>query len=170
MLFRSEAPAKLERRNGLLASALQLQNQRQEARLELVADRVGQRLERIWDLQEQWLSGAISHYRTLLRLPPLTVASPSLEALQQAESDLFEALAERLEVWAQHWPEGRGIGTGGAALEQARLALEAAEAAVFDDPVANAALLSGSGGRRAITCHQLHDSWLSFERQWQAVP
>ena len=165
-----EAPAKLERRNGLLASALQLQNQRQEARLELVADRVGQRLERIWDLQEQWLSGAISHYRTLLRLPPLTVASPSLEALQQAESDLFEALAERLEVWAQHWPEGRGIGTGGAALEQARLALEAAEAAVFDDPVANAALLSGSGGRRAITCHQLHDSWLSFERQWQAVP
>ena len=50
------------------------------------------------------------------------------------------------------------------------VALEAAEAAVFDDPVANAALLSGSGGRRAITCHQLHDSWLSFERQWQAVP
>ena len=56
---------------------------------------------------------------------------PSLEALQQAESDLFEALAERLEAWAQHWPEGRGIGTGSAALEQVRLALEAAEAAAW---------------------------------------
>ena len=168
-----EAPAKLERRNGLLASALRLQNQRQEARLELVADRIGQRLERIWDLQEQWLSSAISHYRTLLRLPPLTAHSPSLEALQQAECALFEALAERLELWAQRWPEGRGLADGAnapEALEQARLALEQAEAAVFDDPAANAVLLSGSGGRRAITCHQLHDNWLSFERQWQAVP
>ena len=170
-----EAPAKLERRNGLLASALRLQNQRQEARLELGRDPIGQRLERIWDLQEQWLSGAISHYRTLLRLPPLTAHSPSLERLQEAESALFEALAERLELWAQHWPEGRwlassGSGQGPSALEQARLALEAAEQAVFADPVANAVLLSGSGGRRAITCHQLHDGWLSFEGQWQAVP
>jgi uncharacterized membrane protein YccC len=168
-----EGPAKLERRNGLLASALRLQNQRQEARLELVADRIGQRLERIWDLQEQWLSSAISHYRTLLRLPPLTAHSPSLEALQQAECALFEALAERLELWAQRWPEGRGLADGAnapEALEQARLALERAEAAVFADPAANAVLLSGSGGRRAITCHQLHDNWLSFERQWQAVP
>jgi uncharacterized membrane protein YccC len=168
-----EAPAKLERRNGLLASALKLQNQRQEARLELVADRIGQRLERIWDLQEQWLSSAISHYRTLLRLPPLTAHSPSLEALQQAECDLFEALAERLELWAQRWPEGRGLADGAnapEALERARLALEQAEAAVFADPVANAVLMGSSGGRRAITCHQLHDNWLSFERQWQAVP
>lgn len=168
-----EAPDKLERRNGLLASALRLQSQRQEARLELGRDRIGQRLERIWDLQEQWLSGAISHYRTLLRLPPLTARSTSLERLQEAESELFEALAERLELWAQHWPEGRwlaGSGNGPTALEQARLALEAAEAAVFADPAANALLLSGSGGRRAITCHQLHAGWLSFERQWQAVP
>ena len=59
---------------------------------------------------------------------------------------------------------------GEEALEQARLALERAEATVFADPAANAVLLSGSGGRRAITCHQLHDNWLSFERQWQAVP
>ena len=168
-----EGPAKLERRNQLLASALRLQSQRQEARLELSNDRIGQRIGRIWDLQEQWLSGAISHYRTLLRLPPLTVHSPSLEALQQAECQLFEALAERLELWAEHWPEGRWLASPAQApeaLEAARQALESAEATVFADPIANAVLLSSSGGRRAITCHQLHDGWLSFERQWQAVP
>jgi len=168
-----EGPAKLERRNQLLASALRLQSQRQDAQLELSNDRIGQRIGRIWDLQEQWLSGAISHYRTLLRLPPLTVHSPSLEALQQAECQLFEALAERLELWAEHWPEGRWLASPAQApeaLEAARQALESAEATVFADPIANAVLLSSSGGRRAITCHQLHDGWMSFERQWQAVP
>jgi uncharacterized membrane protein YccC len=167
------APAKRERRNALMASAVRLQNQRQEARIELGRDPIGQRLERIWDLQEQWLSSAIGHYRTLLRLPVLPMDSPSLQALLQAEIQLFEALAERLELWSQHWPEGRWLQAPANApsrLDTCLRALEEAESEVFSDPTANAVLLSSSGGRRAITCHQLHDGCLNFERQWQAVP
>jgi len=167
------APAKRDRRNALMASALRLQNQRQEARIELGRDPIGQRLERIWDLQEQWLSSAIGHYRTLLRLPMVPMDSPSLQALLQAEIQLFEALAERLELWGQHWPEGRWLQAPTNApsrLEACLTSLEEAEAEVFADPAANEVLLSGSGGRRAHTSHQLHDGCLNFERQWQAVP
>ena len=38
------------------------------------------------------------------------------------------------------------------------------------DPQANATLLAGSGGRRAVACHQLLLALQRFEQDWQAVP
>jgi uncharacterized membrane protein YccC len=171
----AELPAaqRVERRNQLLASTLQLQAERKDARLELGRDPIGQRLERLWDLEEQWLSSTIGLYRTLLRLPLAPLHSPSLRGLVQAENDLLRTMADRLELWAQHWPEGRWLeGTGQAptALASGLAALEQAEAEVFEDAAANTQLLSGSGGRRAITCQQLHQALMAFEAQWQAVP
>ena len=49
-------------------------------------------------------------------------------------------------------------------------ALELAEQAVFGDPQANATLMAGSGGRRAVACHQLLQAMQRFEQNWQAVP
>jgi len=170
-----ELPAaqRLERRNQLLASTLQLQAERSDARLELGRDPIGQRLERLWDLEEQWLSSTISHYRTLLRLPLPPRHQGCLGALLQAENDLLRAMADRLELWAHHWPEGRWLGSADQSptgLSSGLAALEQAEAEVFGDPQANALLLGGSGGRRAISCQQLHQALIAFEGQWQAVP
>jgi uncharacterized membrane protein YccC len=170
-----EQPAgqRIERRNQLLAAMLQLQSKRQDARLELGRDPIGQRLERVWDLQEQWLSSSIGHCRTLLRLPMPPMHSPSLQGLLHAETALLQSMAERIEIWAEHWPEGRwlvGASKSSTSLATDLLTLEQAESAVFEDPAANALLLSGSGGRRAVTCQQLHQAVIDFEEQWQSVP
>lgn len=164
-----EASARLQRRNQLLKATLQLQNLRQEARQELGPDRMGERMERLWDLQEQWLSAVIGHYRTMLRLPVVPLTSPGLKALLEAEHALLQNLADQLAGWAQSWPElppPTAKTTPGPDLEL----LEQAEAAAFQDPLATAVLLSSSGGRRAITCHQMVEATRSFETAWAAVP
>ena len=163
------ASARLERRNQLVNATLQLQNQRQEASQELGPDRMGERMQRLWDLQEQWLSAVISHYRTTLRLPVVPLTSPSLKALMEAEHSLLQDLADQLDGWAQHWPNAPPLGAkapAGPDLER----LEQAETSAFQDPLATAVLLGSSGGRRAITCHQLVEASRGFEAAWAAVP
>ena len=150
-------------------ATLQLQNQRQEASQELGYDRLGERMQRLWDLQEQWLSAVIGNYRTLLRLPVVPLTSPSLKTLMEAEHDLLQDLADQLDGWAQHWPDAPILGAYAAAgpdLER----LELAEQSAFQDPLATAVLLGSSGGRRAITCHQLVEATRGFEAAWAAVP
>ena len=164
-----EASARLQRRNQLVNSTIQLQNQRQEASQELGPDRMGERMQRLWDLQEQWLSAVISHYRTMLRLPVVPLTSPGLKALMEAEHFLLQDLADQLDGWAQHWPSAPPLGanaTAGPDLER----LEQAETSAFQDPLASAVLLGSSGGRRAITCHQLVEASRGFEAAWAAVP
>ena len=164
-----EASARLQRRNQLVNSTIQLQNQRQEASQELGPDRMGERMQRLWDLQEQWLSAVISHYRTMLRLPVVPLTSPGLKALMEAEHSLLQDLADQLDGWAQHWPNAPPLGANAAAgpdLER----LEQAETSAFHDPLATAVLLGSSGGRRAITCHQLVEASRGFEAAWAAVP
>ena len=164
-----EASARLQRRNQLVNSTIQLQNQRQEASQELGPDRMGERMQRLWDLQEQWLSAVISHYRTMLRLPVVPLTSPGLKALMEAEHSLLQDLADQLDGWAQHWPNAPPLGANAAAgpdLER----LEQAETSAFQDPLATAVLLGSSGGRRAITCHQLVEASRGFEAAWAAVP
>ena len=163
------ASARLQRRNQLVNATLQLQNQRQEASQELGPDRMGERMQRLWDLQEQWLSAVISHYRTMLRLPVVPLTSPGLKALMEAEHSLLQDLADQLDGWAQHWPNAPPLGakaTAGPDLER----LEQAETSAFQDPLATAVLLGSSGGRRAITCHQLVEASRGFEAAWAAVP
>ena len=163
------ASARLERRNQLVGATIQLQNQRQEASQELGPDRMGERMQRLWDLQEQWLSAVISHYRTMLRLPVVPLTSPGLKALMEAEHSLLQDLADQLDGWAQHWPNAPPLGGNTAAgpdLER----LEQAETSAFQDPLATAVLLGSSGGRRAITCHQLVEATRGFEAAWAAVP
>ena len=163
------ASARLERRNQLVNATILLQNQRQEASQELGPDRMGERMQRLWDLQEQWLSAVISHYRTMLRLPVVPLTSPGLKALMEAEHSLLQDLADQLDGWAQHWPNAPPLGGNTAAgpdLER----LEQAETSAFQDPLATAVLLGSSGGRRAITCHQLVEATRGFEAAWAAVP
>jgi uncharacterized membrane protein YccC len=164
-----EASARLQRRNQLVNATLQLQNQRQEASQELGPDRMGERMQRLWDLQEQWLSAVISHYRTMLRLPVVPLTSPGLKALMEAEHALLQDLADQLDGWAQHWPNAPPLG-GNAAAGPDLERLEQAEQAAFQDPLATAALLGSSGGRRAITCHQLVEASRGFQAAWAAVP
>lgn len=164
-----EASARLQRRNQLVTATLQLQTLRQDARQELGPDRMGERMQRLWDLQEQWLSTVIGHYRTLLRLPVVPLTSPGLQALMQAEHDLLQAVADQLEGWARHWPEAPPLAVNPAAGSQLDR-LEQAEASAFQDPVATAVLLGSSGGRRAVTCHQLAEASRGFETAWAAVP
>jgi uncharacterized membrane protein YccC len=168
-----ELPAaqRIERRNQLLAATLKLQAERKDARLELGLDPIGHRLERLWDLEEQWLSSTIGHYRTLLRLPMPPKHSPSLEALLNAKVALLRAMADRLELWAEHWPDSRWLQTAPPMARVCGMAqLEQAEQDLFSDPAAMAVLLSGSGGRRTITCQQLHQAMLSMEEHWGALP
>ena len=164
-----EASARLQRRNQLVTATLQLQNLRQEAHQELGYDRMGERLQRLWDLQEQWLSAVISHYRTMLRLPVVPLTSPGLRELMEAEHAPLQDLADQLEGWAQHWPETPPPG-GQAAAAPDLARLEQAETSAFQDPIATAVLLGSSGGRRAITCHQLVEATRGFESAWAAVP
>ena len=164
-----EASARLQRRNQLVNSTIQLQNQRQEASQELGPDRMGERMQRLWDLQEQWLSAVISHYRTMLRLPVVPLTSPGLKALMEAEHSLLQDLADQLDGWAQHWPNAPPLG-GNAAAGPDLERLEQAETSAFQDPLATAVLLGSSGGRRAITCHQLVEANRGFEAAWAAVP
>jgi uncharacterized membrane protein YccC len=164
-----EASARLQRPNQLVNATLQLQNKRQEASQELGPDGMGERMQRLWDLQEQWLSAVISHYRTMLRLPVVPLTSPGLKALMEAEHFLLKDLADQLDGWAKHWPSAPPLGanaTAGTDLER----LEQAEKSAFQDPLATAVLLGSSGGRRAITCHQLVEASRGFEAAWAAVP
>jgi uncharacterized membrane protein YccC len=164
-----EASARLQRRNQLVNATLQLQNKRQEASQELGPDGMGERMQRLWDLQEQWLSAVISHYRTMLRMPVVPLTSPGLKALMEAEHFLLRDLADKLDGCAKHWPSAPPLGanaTAGPDLER----LEQAETSAFQDPLATAVLLGSSGGRRAITCHQLVEASRGFEAAWAAVP
>lgn len=165
----------LERRQHLLALILEHQNQRADAMEELGNDRLGERLARLWDRQEQLWSELIACYRTLLRLPPLPQRHGSLAHLIGAEADLLEAAADRLEQWAGCWPTpppGRGIGAQGDGdpLATAGRNLEAAEWGLFEDDEATALLLGGSGGRRAVACSQVLLAVQGFEAAWRATP
>ena len=164
----------LERRQHLLALILEHQNQRADAMEELGNDRLGERLARLWDRQEQLWSELIAIYRTLLRLPPLPRRHAALSRLIEAEAVLLEAAADQLELWAGCWPNpprrrGRAQ-TDGDPLAKAGRDLEAAELGLFDDAEATAVLLSGSGGRRAVACSQVLLALQSFEEAWRATP
>ena len=164
----------LERRQHLLALILEHQNQRADAMEELGNDRLGERLARLWDRQEQLWSELIAIYRTLLRLPPLPRRHAALSRLIEAEGVLLEAAADQLELWAGCWPNPprrRGMAqTDGDPLAKAGRDLEAAELGLFDDAEATAVLLSGSGGRRAVACSQVLLALQSFEAAWRATP
>ncbi len=169
----AEASERLARRNALLAQLLQLQSQRPEAEAELTGDQLGERLGRLWDLQEQLLSSLIASYRTLLRLPMVPMAGPSLMRLLAAEVAGLRALAEWLDLWSLHGQEGGWREQHRPAddrLATALQELEAAEATVFADAQANAVLMGRSGGRRAVACQQLLNSALTFEAAWDAMP
>ena len=164
----ARAVNRLDQRDQLLAKILALQNNRADARTELQSDLLGDRLARLWDWQEQVHSELIAIYRTLLRLPMVPMQGASLQALLAAEVAALRAAADCLEVWAQRWPAPPA---GKAPLLAAEVrALEQAEQAVFGDPQANATLMAGSGGRRAVACHQLLLALQRFEQDWQAVP
>jgi hypothetical protein len=161
-----EAGERVARRNALLAMLLQLQSQRPEAEVELSSDWLGERVGRLWDLQEQLFSELIASYRTLLRLPMIAMAGPSLTRLLAAEVAGLRTLADRLDLWSlqdhDSWsprqqPDQRDN------LAKALAELEAAEATVFADAEANALLMARSGGRRAVACQQLLDTALRFE-------
>ncbi len=165
----------LERRNHLLLLILAQQSQRPEAVAELGNDRLGERLGRLWDRQEQLWSELIATYRTLLRLPPLPRSHGALAPLIEAEAVLLEAAADRLEQWAGCWPNPprrRAPAAEGAGdpLARAGRDLEAAEMGLFNDANATAILLSGSGGRRAVACSQVLLALESFEAAWRATP
>ena len=172
----ARAANRLDRRDQLLAKILALQANRVDARTELQSDGLGQRLGRLWDLQEQLLSELIAIYRTLLRLPMVPMAGPSLQALLAAEVAALAAAADWLELWASSWPEAPGalvrLGPRPAAEDLARAiqGLEQAELGVFADPQANATLMAGSGGRRAVACQQLLLALQRFGQDWQSVP
>lgn len=165
----------LERRNHLLGLILAQQSQRPEAVAELGNDRLGERLGRLWDRQEQLWSELIATYRTLLRLPPLPRCHGALAPLIEAEAVLLEAAADRLEQWAGCWPNpprrrALAAESAGDPLAGAGRDLEAAEMGLFDDANATAILLSGSGGRRAVACSQVLLALESFEAAWRATP
>jgi uncharacterized membrane protein YccC len=165
----------LERRNHLLGLILAQQSQRPEAVAELGNDRLGERLGRLWDRQEQLWSELIATYRTLLRLPPLPRCHGALAPLIEAEAVLLEAAADRLEQWAGCWPNpprrrALAAESAGDPLARAGRDLEAAEMGLFDDANATAILLSGSGGRRAVACSQVLLALESFEAAWRATP
>ncbi|MCP9774259.1 FUSC family protein [Cyanobium sp. WAJ14-Wanaka] len=166
------ADTRITTRNQLLNKIVQIQAKRPEALVELGEDRTGQLLTRLWDLEEQLFSEMISIYRTLLRLPPVPHSSPALQKLVGAEAELFDAVSARLELWSKHWPGGSGLGrilADQSSLHLSQERLEAAEADVFDDPAAMAVLLSSTGGRRAMACHQLLNVVASFEDAWLAT-
>ncbi len=169
----AEASVRVARRNGLLALLLQLQSQRPEAEVELSSDQLGERLGRLWDLQEQLFSELIASYRTLLRLPMVPMTGPSLTRLLAAEVAGLRALAERLELWSlqgqeRHSPRQHREQQDN--LAEALADLEAAEATVFADAEANAVLMGRSGGRRAVASQQLLNTALSFEAAWEVLP
>jgi uncharacterized membrane protein YccC len=172
----ARAANRLDRRDQLLAKILTLQANRVDARTELQSDGLGQRLGRLWDLQEQLLSELIAIYRTLLRLPMVPMAGPSLQALLAAEVAALAAAADWLELWASSWPEAPAalarLAPRPAAenLVKAIQVLEQAELGVFADPQANATLMAGSGGRRAVACQQLLLALQRFGQDWQSVP
>ena len=163
----------LQRRNHLLGLILEHQNQRSDAMEELGNDHLGERLARIWDRQEQLWSELIASYRTLLRLPPLPRHHAPLAQVVEAEADLLESVANRLDLWAGRWPvppPGAPWEGGGDPLRQCGARLEAAERDLFEDPEATALLLAGSGGRRAVACTQVLQAVQSFEAAWRATP
>jgi len=168
-----EAGERVARRNALLAMLLQLQSQRPEAEVELSSDRLGERMGRLWDLQEQLFSELIASYRTLLRLPMVAMAGPSLTHLLAAEVAGLRALANRLDLWSLQGQESwspRQQRDQRDNLAEALADLEAAEATVFADAEANALLMARSGGRRAVACQQLLDTALRFEAAREALP
>jgi len=163
----------LQRRNHLLGLILEHQNQRSDAMEELGNDHLGERLARLWDRQEQLWSELIACYRTLLRLPPLPRHHAPLAQVVEAEADLLETVANRLDLWAGRWPvppAGAPWEGGGDPLRQCGARLEAAERDLFEDPEATALLLAGFGGRRAVACTQVLQAVQSFEAAWRAVP
>jgi len=165
----------LEQRNHLLSLILEHQNQRGDAAVELGNDRVGRRLARLWDRQEQLWSELIASYRTLLRLPPLPRYHGPLAELVRAEASVLDTVADRLELWAGCWPsppprQGMTAQGGGDPLDRAGHNLEAAERGLFEDAEATALLLAGTGGRRAVVCSQLLQAVQGFEAAWRATP
>ncbi len=168
-----EAGERLARRNTLLAMLLQLQSQRPEAEVELGSDRLGERLGRLWDLQEQLLSSLIASFRTLLRLPMVPMTGPSLTRLLAAEVASLRALADRLDLWNGHGTESAWLRQRRPAddsLSAALRELEAAEVGMFSDAEANALVMGRSGGRRAVACQQLLSTAIAFETVWAATP
>mgnify|MGYP003330582658 CR=1 FL=1 len=105
----------------------------------------------------------IEGYHTALMKGRYPVACLFLE-LDPAQVDVNIHPAKR-EVKFHHERAVRGFVTQ--AIRDALLALEQAETEVFNDPAANAILLSSSGGRRAITCQQLQQAVINLEQQWQ---
>ena len=163
----------MARRCALVAMLLKLQSQRPEAEMELADDRLGERLGRLWDLQDQLLSSLIASYRTLLRLPMLPMTGAGLTRLLAAEVAALRTLAGRLDLWSVHWPESgwlRQRQQTGQELADALQELEAAEATVFADAESNRVLMGRSGGRRAVACQQLLSSAIDFETAWAAMP
>jgi uncharacterized membrane protein YccC len=167
------ASERMARRCALVAMLLKLQSQRPEAEMELADDRLGERLGRLWDLQDQLLSSLIASYRTLLRLPMLPMTGAGLTRLLAAEVAALRTLAGRLDLWSVHWPENgwlRQRQQTGQELADALQELEAAEATVFADAESNRVLMGRSGGRRAVACQQLLSSANDFETDWAAMP
>jgi len=168
-----KASERMAQRNGLLALLLQLQTQRPEAEVELTTDQLGERLGRLWDLQEQLLLSLIASYRTLLRIPMVPMPGPSLSQLLSVEVAALRTLADRVDLWSLHWPESRWLGQRPHrenSLAEALAQLEAAEALVFADAEANQVLMGHCGGRRAVACQQLLNSAIDFETDWAAMP
>jgi hypothetical protein len=168
-----KASERMAQRNRLLAMQLKLQTQRPEAELELAADQLGERLGRLWDLQEQLLLSLIASYRTLLRIPMVPMPGPSLSRLLSVEVAALRTLADRLDLWSLHWPESRWLGQRRHrenSLAGALAQLEAAEVLVFADAEANEVLIGHCGGRRAVACQQLLSCAIDFETAWAATP
>ena len=166
--------AGLQRRKLLQGLILEHRNQRQDAAVECGGDRLAQHLARLWDRQEQLWSELIASYRTLLRLPPLPRHHSPLARVIEAEADLLETVADRLDQWAGCWPRpARRLAMAqgdGDPLARAGANLEAAERGLFEDQEATALLLAGSGGRRAVVCSQLLQAVQGFEAAWRATP
>ncbi|MEB3332000.1 MAG: FUSC family protein [Synechococcaceae cyanobacterium] len=164
---------RVAQRQSLMGMIVELQNQRADALVEVGNDWLGDRLGRLWDLEDQLLSGLLSHLRTLLRLPHVPMAGPSLQRLLGAEVAALETVAGRLELWADRWPQRPGLRRphgGSEPLDPVRAELEAAEQQVFADPEANRLLMAGAGGRRAVACQQLIATLQSFETAWSLTP
>jgi hypothetical protein len=165
--------AGVERRNHLQGLILEHRNQRQDATVECGGDRLAERLTRLWDRQEQLWSELIASYRTLLRLPPLPRHHAPLAQVVEAEADLLNTVADRLDVWARRWPArppGAPWEGGTDPLRQCESRLEVAERNLFEDSEGTAMLLAGSGGRRAVACTQVLQAVQRFEEAWRATP
>ena len=160
-----QAEIKRQRRDGLLSKLMALQNQRPAALVELGADRNGERLLRLWDLEEQFFTELIGYYRTLLRLPMLPMDGPELQNLLEVELDVLSFIANQLICYANIWPNPLTKQDS----HQWSAALEAAEQQIYENPKVMDALLASSGGRRAMVCNQLLQAIERFQNNWIAL-